>query len=106
LARLEDTVEQAAAIGGLFGLIGPLIQALGDMISEGGAGLSDYGLSSVATVSSEIGQGFDYLAQVGPVVQTFLIEPADFEDLLARLLDLADRILGLRTDAQPQEDAA
>lgn len=101
LADLGETaLVQLDALGGLLGMLEPLVGALGRMIDNAGSELKTYGLDQVVTVTDPVAQGFLYAEAVLHVGQSLTVDSQRLAALIAGLVALKDRAFALRTPAQ------
>ncbi|HVH97296.1 MAG TPA: hypothetical protein VM869_01235 [Enhygromyxa sp.] len=102
LGRLDDAIAHLDALGGLLALLEPLVGALGRMVGDTGNELASYGLGAIVEVTGPISAGFGYAEQALQIASNIVIDASSFAELRSEIAELGDRVLALRTDAQPE----
>jgi hypothetical protein len=106
LGRLEGAIKHLDALGGLLGLLEPLVEAMGRMVGDTGNQLASYGLDGVVSVTGPISKGFGYTAQALEIASNIVIDATSFTALRDEITELVANVAALRTDAQPEEVTA
>ena len=90
-------------LGALFGLIEPMVEALGGLFADSGRNLADLGLDQALVITEPMATGFEYLEATAAMGATLIVEPAQLDELRD---GLADTITALATLADDFEAAA
>jgi hypothetical protein len=100
LADLGATaVTQLDAVGGLIGMLEPLVAALGRMIGGAGNELAGYGLDGVVEVTEPVSEGFLYAEAVLRVARNLAVDSVRFGALVDALDDLVAAFAALKVAA-------
>lgn len=89
-------VTQLDAIGGLIGMLEPLVAALGRMIGGAGSELASYGLGEVVEVTGPISEGFVYAEAVLRVARNLAVDSERFGALVTALGQLQAAFVNLK----------
>lgn len=73
-------------LGGLFGMIEPLVSGLRNLFSDAGASLASLGLGDALTITTSIARGFAYLEATAATGATLIIDPAQLDGLRSGLV--------------------
>jgi hypothetical protein len=95
----EEVLAVLEALGGLLGLLEPLVGALGGMLAEGGRALADLGLDQVITLTDPMTQGFDYVESALRVGSGLTVDETHFEALQRELVALSEQFSDLKVIA-------
>jgi len=106
LASISPQLEiliNLGRLGALFGMIEPLVDALGGLFADAGLQLAELGLGEALSVTGPIASGFEYLESTTALGSTLIIDPSQLDELRE---GLGDTIEALTTLADEFESAA
>lgn len=100
LGRVEVAIEQLDGLGGLLGLLEPLVAAMGKMVGDTGSELASYGLEEVVSVTGPIRNGFRYAEQTLKIASTIVVDATSFGELRSSLARLVTTVAAMHSGPQ------
>ncbi|MCH9686075.1 MAG: hypothetical protein K0V04_31875 [Deltaproteobacteria bacterium] len=106
IAEQLEVVTVLGQLGGLFGMLEPLVGGLAGIFADAGRHVADLGLDEALVVGDAIASGFDHLEGAVALGASLALSPSQVQALRSGATAVVQELAGLADDFRVAEAAA